>query len=68
LLTIQGNTSKRAREEKRLKKLRQVELLVARRSAEALLRKKLDSQHSKVMVPLRRDSGSGNKARLRLSA
>jgi len=41
--------------------------MVVRRSAEAISKKKLDSQHSKAMVPLRRDSGSGNKAKLRLS-
>jgi hypothetical protein len=45
LANYQGNTSKRAREEKSLKKLRLVELLVAKRSAGALWKKKLGSQH-----------------------
>jgi hypothetical protein len=68
LLTIPGNSFKRVWEEEKLRTLKQVESLVVKRSAEALSRKKLDSQHSKAMVPLRRDSGSANKAKLRLSA
>jgi hypothetical protein len=68
LLSNPGNTSKRVRGEKKPRKLRQAELLAVRRSVQALSRKQLDSQHSKVMVLLRRDSGSVSGAKLKLSA